>query len=363
MKISDISSFLEQWAPPAYQEGYDNSGLIVGSPNTECTGVVVSLDVTEDVIEEAASKGANLIVSHHPIVFSGLKRLNGSNYVERCVMLAIKKDIALYAIHTNLDNISTGVNAKLAEVLELTETHILSSKDGWLRKLITYVPKDKTESVREGLFDAGAGHVGDYKECSFTSEGIGTFKAREGTNPYTGDIGIRHEENEVRLEVIFPFNLQGKVIKALMMTHPYEEVAYDILKIENAWPEVGSGMVGQLAEEMELNAFLAHLKSKVGGVVRHTEAVQPKVKKIAICGGSGSFLLKDAIRAGADVFVTGDFKYHQFFDADGKIVIADIGHFESEQFTIDLLFDAIHEKFPTFATFKTEVKTNPIIYL
>lgn len=363
MKISEITAHLEAWAPTPYQESYDNSGLLVGQGNTECTGVLVSLDVTEEVIEEAATKGANLVVSHHPIIFGGLKRLNGKNYVERCVMLAIKKDIALYAIHTNLDNVSTGVNARLAEVLGLKDTRILSGKSGWIRKLITFAPKDHAQKVLDALFEAGGGHIGKYDQCSFRSEGTGTFRAGEDTDPFVGEHGIRHDELETKLEVVFPFDKKATILNALQHAHPYEEVAYDILTLENNWQDVGSGMIGDLETPMSTEDFLKHLKDRVGGVVRYTRPISEKVSKIAICGGSGSFLLKDAIGAKADVFVTGDFKYHQFFDADGKIVIADIGHFESEQFTIDLLFDAIHEKFPTFATFKTAVKTNPILYL
>ncbi|KAB2808098.1 Nif3-like dinuclear metal center hexameric protein [Phaeocystidibacter luteus] len=363
MRIADIISHLEGIAPNAYQESYDNSGLLVGNANDECTGVVVSLDATEAVIEEAVAKGANLVVSHHPIIFSGLKRLNGKNYIERTVMLAIVKGVALYAIHTNLDNVDTGVNAKLAEVLGLQNTRILSPKKGWIRKLVTFVPKSHIDEVMSALFAAGAGNIGTYDECSFRNDGTGTFRGGEGSDPFVGVPGQRHEEEEFRLEVLYPFDRQSKVLNALFASHPYEEVAYDLISLENSRAETGSGMIGELESEMTTLEFLKYLKEKVGGVVRYTKPIGEKVKNIAICGGSGSFLLNDAIRQKADVFVTGDFKYHQFFDADDRIVIADIGHFESEQFTIELLYDAIREKFPTFATFKTAVKTNPILYL
>lgn len=363
MKIKQLTDWLEAWAPSAYQESYDNSGLLVGEPSTEITGVLVSLDVTEAVIDDAIAQGANLIVSHHPIIFGGLKRLNGSNYVERCVMKAIRHNIALYAIHTNLDNVRTGVNAALASKLGLVETSILSEKGGWLRKLITYVPVSHTDQVLEALFAAGAGHVGAYDQCSFRSDGTGTFRGGEGTDPFVGIPGDRHEEPENRVEVILPFDRKGSVLSALKKSHPYEEVAWDMLTLENTSSEHGSGMIGELPEAMSTSDFLSHLKETVGGVVRHTAPVSDKVKTIAICGGSGSFLTASAMAAGADVFVTADFKYHQFFDADGKLVIADIGHFESEQFTIGLLYDAIREKFTNFATFQTVVNTNPIIYL
>ncbi|TNE30556.1 MAG: Nif3-like dinuclear metal center hexameric protein [Bacteroidetes bacterium] len=363
MRVKDITQFLDSMAPPAYQESYDNSGLLVGDANAEIESAIISLDVTEEVVREAIEKGAGLIVSHHPIIFGGLKRLTGKNYVERTVMLAIRHGIALYAIHTNLDNVSHGVNAKLCEVLGLENTRILAPKAGILRKLVTFVPKSHTEEVVSALFAAGAGHVGAYDQCSFRSEGVGTFRGGEGTDPFVGVPGERHEEIEERVEVILPVDRTKTVLAALFEAHPYEEVAWDLFQLENELLEVGSGMIGTLPKEMSTEAFLAHLKKSVGGVVRFTRPLSDTVKTIAVCGGSGSFLLKNAMAAKADVFVTADYKYHQFFDAEDRIVIADIGHFESEQFTIDLLYDAVHEKFPNFATFQTAVKTNPILYL
>lgn len=363
MTVKEITRYLDSIAPPAYQESYDNSGLLVGNPDAEIKSVITSLDVTEEVVQEAIDKGAGLIVSHHPIIFGGLKRLTDKNYVERTVMMAIKNDIALYAIHTNLDNVEHGVNARLSERLGLKNTRILIPKGGMLRKLVTFVPAKNVDEVLEALFAAGAGHVGAYYECSFRSEGVGTFRGDETTNPHVGEVGKRHSEGESRIEVILPFDRSSAVLGALKSAHPYEEVAWDMLKLENSLQTVGSGMVGELEEEMAASDFLAYLQNIVGGGVRYTQLINDKVKRIAVCGGSGSFALGAAIAAGADVFVTADFKYHQFFDADGQIVIADIGHFESEQFTIDLLYDAIREKFPNFATFKTAVNTNPILYL
>lgn len=363
MTVKEITRYLDSIAPPSYQESYDNSGLLVGNPEAEIASVVVSLDVTEDVVQEAIDKGAGLIVSHHPIIFGGLKRLTGKNYVERTVMMAIKHDIALYAIHTNLDHVEHGVNARLSEVLELTNTRILMPKEGMLRKLVTFVPTANVNSVLDALFAAGAGHIGAYDRCSFRSVGLGTFRGDESSNPHVGKAGKLHEEKESRVEVILPVDRFSPVLNALKQAHPYEEVAWDLLKLENSLQTVGSGMVGELKSEMSTADFLEFLKKKVGGGVRYTQPLKEKIKRIAVCGGSGSFALGSAIAAGADVFVTADFKYHQFFDADGRIVIADIGHFESEQFTIELLYDAIREKFPNFATFKTAVNTNPILYL
>ncbi len=364
MKIADITSYLEQIAPLSYQESYDNSGLIVGEPSAEVSHVLISLDVTEDVVEEAVSKGCELIIAHHPIVFSGLKKLNGKNYVERTVIKAIKNNVAIYAIHTNLDNVHNGVNQMICERLGLQNTRILSPKVGLLKKLVTYVPHQNAEQVKTALFEVGAGNIGAYDECSFSMQGVGSFRANEGTNPHVGEIGERHHENETKIETIFSAHLQGKVVKALLKAHPYEEVAYDIYSLDNSNSNVGSGMIAELTEEVNELDFLKLVKEKMGaGVVRYTNLLNKKVKRVAICGGSGSFLLPNAIAANADVFVTADYKYHQFFDAENKIVIADIGHYESEQFTKQLLYDILSKKFANFALSLSEINTNPINYL
>lgn len=363
MKLRELTSYLEELAPLSLQESYDNSGLLVGDPEMEVSQALIALDCTEAVLDEAIRLGCNLVISHHPVVFKGLKRLTGSNYVERTVIKAIQHQIAIYAIHTNLDNVTGGVNSKIAEKLGLEERQILSPKKQLLRKLTVFVPLDHAENVRQALFDAGAGTVGDYDQCSFNVQGIGTFRAGEGTQPFVGVIGQQHQEQETRVEVVYPAYLQHKIISALYAVHPYEEVAYDIYTLENAHQQVGSGMVGQLPEPMNPIGFLQFLKDSLNAqVVRHTALPAKKVRKIAVCGGSGGFLLQDAIRAGADVFVTADYKYHEFFDADGKIVIADVGHFESEQFTQELLLEIIQKKFPTFAVRLTEIQTNPINY-
>lgn len=363
MKLSEITKFLEQWAPLNYQEDYDNAGLIVGSPNQEITSALVSLDCTEVIVEEAIAKGCNLIISHHPIVFKGLKKLNGKNYVERVVLKAIKNDIALYAIHTNLDSVSDGVNAEICKRLGVINTKTLSSKSGLLKKLVTFSPAEHAEAVRNALFNAGAGHIGNYSNCSFNAEGIGTFKGSDESNPYVGEVGVEHHEHEVRIETIFKIQDERKIIVALLESHPYEEVAYDIYSLNNQHQNVGSGMVGFLEQPLSELDFFALLKNQMGAkVIRHTNLLNKPIKKVAVCGGSGSFLLKNAISAGADIFVTADFKYHEFFDAEDKIVIADIGHYETEQFTSNLLIDNIQEKFPNFAIRLTEHNTNPISY-
>jgi len=361
--IKEVTTYLEAIAPLSLQEGYDNAGLIVGNENEEVTGVLVSLDCTEAVVEEAIRSKCNLVVSHHPIVFSGIKKLNGKNYVERTVIKAIKNNIAIYAIHTNLDNVHEGVNKRICETLGIKNTKILSSKKGILRKLVTFCPKDKAGQIRAALFEAGAGKIGNYDECSFNAEGTGTFRGSEETNPYVGEKGKQHHESEVRVETIFPAYLEKVIISKLLEAHPYEEVAYDIYPLENSHQQIGSGMIGELEKELDEKEFLNYLKvSMKTGCVRHTALAGKKVKRVAVCGGSGSFLLNDAIRAGAQFFVTADFKYHQFFDADGKIVIADIGHYESEQFTTELIKGLLLKYFSTFATRLSEVVTNPVHY-
>lgn len=363
MQIKEIIYALEQVAPPALQEEYDNAGLITGNIHWECTGVMVSLDATEAVIQEAIEKGCNMVVSHHPIVFKGLKKLSGRSYVERAIISAIKHDIALYAIHTNLDNVLPGVNGKMADLLGLINRKILAPKKGLLQKLSVFVPMAHKDALMNALFAAGAGNIGGYSECSFATEGMGSFKAGENAQPFVGQVGHRHTEPELRLEVIFPQWMQASVVKAMIAHHPYEEVAYDIYPLANSFLQTGSGLIGELMEPIRENEMLQLLKNSFKtGVIKHTPLTGKPIKKIALCGGAGSFLTGAAIAAGADIFITADLKYHEFFDADQKLVLADIGHFESEQFTIDLLFDILRENFPTFAVLKTGVNTNPVCY-
>ena len=362
MQIDQIINFLELQAPTFLQESYDNAGLLTGKREWDCTGAIISLDTTEEVILEAVKYGYNLVISHHPIIFSGLKKINGKNYVERAIIAAIKNDIAIYAIHTNLDNVLTGVNSAIADKLGLVNRQILQSKENILRKLVVFVPEDAAAEVRQAIFDAGGGHIGKYSECSFNSQGKGTFKPEEGTDPYVGKIGVQHQADEFRVEIIYPQWLQATIIQAMLVAHPYEEVAYDITNMLNHHQSTGSGLMGEI-EGMEEDEFLRLVKSQFGlKAMKHTGLLGKKINNVAVCGGAGSFLIRHAITAGADIFITSDIKYHEFFDADDRMVILDIGHYESEQFTIDLLYNKIHQKFPTFAVRKTEVNTNPVHY-
>jgi dinuclear metal center YbgI/SA1388 family protein len=363
MQIQQILRQLEALAPPALQESYDNAGLITGNAAWECTGVLVALDCTEAIVAEAVQRGCNLVVAHHPIVFSGLKKITGKTYVERTVIQAIKHDVAIYAIHTNLDNVAAGVNQKIARQLDLQQLQILQPKQNLLLRLQTYVPPAHAEAVREALFHAGAGHIGRYSECSFSVAGTGTFKPGDGADPYLGSLHMRERVAEEKIEVLLPVYLQQPVLQALFAAHPYEEVAYELLPLQNRLQEVGSGMTGLLPEPLPAATFLALVKERFGvPCIRHTALPDRLVQKIAVCGGAGSFLTGAAIAAGADVYLTADVKYHEFFDADGKIVLADIGHYESEQFTIDLLVDFLQIKFPNFAVLKTGLCTNPVSY-
>lgn len=363
MKIKDISLFLESIAPPGLQESYDNAGLIIGNQENNCTGILTTLDITEQVLEEAIHKNCNLVVAHHPIIFRGIKRLNGKNYVERAVIFAIKNDIAIYAIHTNLDNVLDGVNSKIAEKLQLQNCQVLLPKKETLQKLVTFSPEKNAIDVRNALFKAGAGAIGKYDECSFNVKGEGTFRAGEGSHPYVGKQGELHVEEEIRIEVIFPTLIQNQLIRALKEAHPYEEVAYYIQQLENVRNDIGSGLTGELQEPLSENQLLELLKDQFHlSMIKHTAFLNKPVRKIAVCGGAGIFLLPNAIAAGADVFITGDVKYHEFFDADGRLLLADIGHFESEQFTIELLTEFLQEKYRNFAVLKTEINTNPVNY-
>lgn len=363
MKVKEIVGLFENIAPSMYQESYDNSGLIIGDPEMEVSKIMLSLDTTEAVIEEAISNGCNLVVAHHPIVFKGLKRFNGKNYVERTVIKAIKHDIAILAIHTNLDNVLRhGVNQKLASKLGMSNLRILAPKSGLLTKIFIYVPDNHLDKVKNALFEAGAGNIGDYAECSFTVLGKGTFKPGSDSQPYSGTIGERETADEYKLEVLAPAYMASRVVELVRKVHPYEEMAYEIIGLDNENQEIGSGVIGELPSAISKDDFLKHLKASLGlEVIRHTKGKE-QIRTVAVCGGAGSFLIGDAIRSKADAYVTSDIKYHEFFDAEDKLLLCDVGHFESEISTLDIFYDRIKEKFPNFAVIFCTLSTNPIQY-
>ena len=364
MKIKEITHYLESIAPLAFQEKYDNCGLIIGDKNTIVTKALITLDCTEEIVDEAIEIGSNFIIAHHPVIFQGIKKLNGSNYIERTVIKAIRNNIAIYAIHTNLDNVLNGVSANIAKRLGVNNCKILAPKNDLLRHLVVYCPISDSDKLRNELFKAGAGNLGRYSECSFTSIGKGTFRADKECDPFKGKIGERHTEKEEKIEVIFPTYKQQEIISIMKLAHPYEEVAYQIYILDNFYQNVGSGIIGELAQEVNVEVFLKMLKTNMKtDCIRYSKLVKTKIKKVAICGGSGSFMLPNAKKAKADIFITSDFKYHEFFDAEDDLIIADIGHYESEQFTKDLIYDMLTEKFTKFAVQLSKVNTNPIKYI
>lgn len=363
MTVNGVARILEELAPLDYAENFDNVGLLVGDKNTGVTGILVTLDTLENVIDEAISESCNMVVSFHPIIFNGLKKITGRNYVERVVLKAIKNDIAIYAIHTALDNSINGVNAKICSVLGLRNNRILIPQSGTIKKLTTYIPTENADSLKKQLFEAGAGSIGNYSDCSFTTEGAGSYRAGESANPTKGNIGTLHTEKESLISVVFTKNLENNVITALLENHPYEEVAYEVLTLENKNQYIGMGMIGELSTPMTEKDFLEQLKTKMNAsIIRHSELLGKPVKKVAVLGGSGAFAIGMAKLARADVFVTADVKYHQFYEAEKQMVIADIGHFETEQFTKNLLVDYLTEKIPNFAIRLSESITNPIKY-
>ncbi len=363
MKISDVIQLIEKEIPLAYAEDFDNVGLLTGQPDQDLKGVLITHDALEAVVDEAIAKNLNLIVSFHPIIFSGLKSLTGKNHVERAVIKAIKNDIAIYAIHTALDNQAFGVSGILAKQLNLQNQAVLIPKPDTLRQLVTYAPVAEAENVRKSLFKAGAGQIGNYDECSFNVIGKGTYRPLPGAQPYLGEIGHRHIETEERISVIFPRHLQSAVINQLLSAHPYEEVAYEIFSLQNHHPDIGMGIIGDLSEPMAEKDYLSYLKQRLNlACIRHSALSGKPIRKVAVLGGSGSFGIQAAKAAGADIYITADLKYHDFFKGDRQMILADIGHFESEQYTKMFLFEQLTKKIRNFAVALSEINTNPINY-
>lgn len=364
MKIKEIIAVLEEMAPLAYAEDFDNVGLLVGDQESEATGVLVCHDALESVIDEAIAKKCNLVVCFHPILFSGLKKITGKNYVERAVIKAIKNDISLFAVHTALDNHQDGVNKIFCDALGLIKTKILIPKQNFIRKLVTYTVLENAEKLRNALFDAGAGNIGNYENCSFNSKGIGTYMGNEHSNPEFGERFEFVESDEIKIEVTFEKHLENKILKSLFKNHAYEEVAYEIYDLKNTNQNIGLGMIGELSNPMEEKQFLGFVKEKMkSDGIRHSAFLGKPIKKVAVLGGSGSFAIKNAIQAEADVFLTADLKYHQYYEAENQLILADIGHFESERYTKNYIVDFLRKKILNFAIVLSEENTNPVKYL
>ncbi len=363
MIVQDVINHLEELAPLDFAEDFDNVGLLVGDRNSKITGILVTLDTLEEVVDEAIQTKCNLIVSFHPIIFSGLKSITGKTYVERVVLKAIKHGISIYAIHTALDNSSLGVNNMICEKLGLNNRQILIPKSNTIKKLTTYVPKSEAEVLRNALFRVGAGNIGNYNNCSFNAEGIGTFRGNENSNPTKGQKGETHHEEEVQVSMIFDKNLEQKVLNTLFRTHSYEEVAYEVITLENTNQNIGMGMVGEFKNEIVGSTFLSNLKSTFHcKIIKHSQLLKKPIKKVAVLGGSGSFAIQNAISSGADAFVTSDLKYHDFYKAEDKIILIDIGHYESEQYTKNLIVTYLNKKITNFAIILSKINTNPIKY-
>lgn len=364
LKVKDILKEIELYAPLPLQEDFDNAGVQVGDVSLPVTGALLCLDVTEEVIDEAIEMECNLIISHHPLAFKSFKSLTGATYVERCLMKACKHDLVIYAAHTNLDNAVGGVNYRLAELIGLQNVRILSPQKNALLKLVTFVPEAYAELMRTALFNANAGSIGNYDSCSFNLHGEGSFRATEGCNPLCGEIGELHFEKEVRIETVLPAFRKTAVTRALLSVHPYEEPAFDFYPLSNTWSQAGSGVVGELPEGEDEQSFLLRIKELFNvGCVKHSPWTGKQIREVAICGGSGAFLVKDAIAYGADIFITGEAKYNDFYDVEGRILLAVIGHYESEVCTKDIFYTIISKKFPTFAVHFSNVNSNPVKYL
>jgi len=364
VQIKDVFPILEEMAPTAYAEDFDNVGLLVGNSNNLLTGILVCHDALESVIDEAKEKNCNLVVCFHPILFSGLKKITGKNYVERAVIKAIKNDIAIYAVHTGLDNHQLGVNKILCDTLGLINTKVLIPKKDFIYKLTTFVPQEHVINVQKALFNAGAGAIGNYYDCSFTSTGIGSFTGNNDSNPVIGSQNIFTEVEEIKLEVTFEKHLQAKILNTLFNSHPYEEVAYEVVKLENVHQNIGLGMIGELQTAVSELEFLTFVKQKVKtGGIRHSNLLNKNIKKVAVLGGSGSFAINAAKAQNADILVTADLKYHDFFQAENQLILADIGHFESERYVKNYIFEYLTKKIRTFAIILSDIKTNPVNYL
>ena len=364
MKLKEFCSFLDSAVPLSFQEGYDNSGLQVGLPDKEINSGLITLDVTGEVLDEAGYAGCDIIISHHPLIFNGIKRLSGQSFTEKILLKAIKQDIAIYSAHTNLDVMQNGVSRKMAEKLNLKDIKVLSPLKKRVLKLVTYIPEKHFDKVKEAIFASGAGVTGNYDNCSFFVTGTGSFRGGENSNPFVGEKGKIHFEKEIRFETVFFSHLKDKIINALLEAHPYEEVAYDIYQLENENINIGSGCTGVFSEQIEEMDFLKLVSSVFNARgIRYSKLTGNKIRKVAVCGGAGISLLNDAIVSGSDAFVTADVKYHGFFETENKILLADIGHYESEKFSAEILYDLIIKKFPTFALRFSEINTNPINYL
>ena len=363
VSINNIIDLLDEWAPPAYAEDFDNVGLLVGDSSKQCTGVLVSHDCIEVVLDEALDTNCNLIVCFHPILFTGLKKITGRDYVEKVILKAIRNEIAIYALHTRLDNHPEGVNKLLSDRLGLLESKVLIPKPSGLKKLSTYVPKSDVDDVLQALHQAGAGAIGNYSECSFILEGKGQFRGNEKSQPHIGNPSEKTQVEEVQIQVVFESYLKEKIQNALITAHPYENIAYEIFILDNTLDKVGIGRIGKLAQPHTEEQFLSFVKEKLQTqLIRHSPFTRKPIETVAVLGGSGSFAISNALSQKADAFITADLKYHHFYQGGNTLLLLDVGHFESEQFIKNLIVDYLSKKLPNFAIILSHAKTNPVNY-
>ena len=359
-KISEVIACIEQMAPLAYQESWDNSGVQVGDVSQGVKAVLLCVDITEATLDEAIEKGANLIISHHPLIFKGIKKLTGRNYIERVIIKAIQHNIVLYSAHTNMDKCMGGVNFRIAQKLGLKNMRVLAPEGNYLYKIVTYVPQSHIEQVRQAMWSAGAGTIGNYDCCSYSSEGNGTFRAQVGCNPFVGEIDKLHTEPELRLEMVVPKDKSGRVVAAIHTAHPYEEPVIDILPLANDYEQLGLGCIGELERPITETAMLNYIKDKLNvQYIRHTQTSDRLVERVALCGGSGAEFISQAIREKAGIYITADVKYHDFFNTENQIVIADIGHFESEQCIKEIFYEQLSKNFINFAILMADSDKSP----
>jgi len=363
MIIKEIIEELERTAPLRYQESYDNSGLIIGNPEMDITKILICFDLTFEVITEAIDRNAGLIISHHPVIFEPIKKINGKSNIEKIIIAAIQNNIAVYAAHTSLDNAGEGINSIMAKKIGLKNTRVLLPAKNSLRKLVTFCPIKHIDKVRNAIFEAGAGHIGEYDCCSYNITGQGSFRASNKAKPFVGKKNQLHFEDEIRFETIYPVHIENNVINGLLKSHPYEEIAYDIYPLENTYPLFGAGLIGDLNKKITATQFLSDLKKLLNlKCIKHNGSDNKSIKKVALCGGSGSFLIKQAITQGADIFISAEFKHNHYVDYLNNIIIADIGHYESEHFAKDLIKSILIKKFPKFAVEISKTEKNPVFY-
>lgn len=361
--LRTLLACIEQWAPFSWQESYDNAGLILGDPDRNVTEALVCFDVTPEVVDEAVRIGAGLIVSHHPAIFKGIKRINPASRLGYMIKQSLCHDIAWCALHTNLDNTLNGVNSYLCEQLGLKDVQPLAPLQDIYGKLQVYVPEAYAEKLRQALAEAGCGAGARYDACSYSSRGEGRFRAGSQAHPFSGQIGELHCEAECKIECLYPLHKTRQVLDVLRTNHPYEEPAFDLLPLRNEATGQGAGAIGNLQESMQETELLDKLKELTGThCIRHSGFRGRKIRRIALCGGSGGSFIGNACARQADAYITGDLKYHDFADAGSGTWLVDIGHFESEKFAMELIFRFIRKNFPNFAVSISEQARNPVSF-